>query len=86
MEILKVHAKKVKLGPDVDLERLAKVTPMFSGADLAAIVNEAAIRAVRGGRDTIENVDFKDAITDYYASRPISKSVGSIFKGLPSPF
>src|SRR5216684_3299258 len=40
LEILRVHAKKVKLGPKVDLERIARGTPMFSGADLAAIINE----------------------------------------------
>ena len=44
-EILKVHAKKVKMGPEANLERVARGTPMFSGADLAAIINEAALAA-----------------------------------------
>ncbi|HLF92261.1 MAG TPA: AAA family ATPase, partial [Planctomycetota bacterium] len=44
-EILKIHAKKIKLGRDVDLRKIAKATPMFSGADLASLINEAAIMA-----------------------------------------
>ncbi len=61
LEILKVHANKVKLGPNVDLERLARVTPMFSGADLAAIINEAAISATLGGKDFVEQEDLEEA-------------------------
>ena len=61
LEILKVHAKKVKLGPNVDMERLAKVTPMFSGADLAAIMNEAAISATLQNKDFIEHEDLEEA-------------------------
>ena len=61
LEILKVHARKVKLGPDVDLERLAKMTPMFSGADLAAIMNEAAISATLASKDFIEQEDLEEA-------------------------
>src|SRR4051812_17197062 len=45
MDILKVHSRKVKLGPNVDMLRLARATPGFSGADLAAIINEAALGA-----------------------------------------
>ncbi len=60
-EILEVHAKKVKMGPDVDLERLARGTPMFSGADLAAIINEAAIIGTMGGKDAIEMADLEEA-------------------------
>ncbi len=60
-QILEVHAKKVKLGPDVDLERLAKGTPMFSGADLAAIINEAAIIATMSNKDYIEMADLEEA-------------------------
>ncbi|MEL6498830.1 MAG: ATP-dependent zinc metalloprotease FtsH [Planctomycetota bacterium] len=60
MEILKVHAKKVKLGHDADLERLAKVTPMFSGADLAAIINEAAISATMANKEFIEQEDLEE--------------------------
>ncbi|GIK19372.1 MAG: hypothetical protein AMXMBFR77_13390 [Phycisphaerales bacterium] len=61
LEILRVHAKKVKLGPDVDLERLARMTPMFSGADLAAIINEAAIAATMHNKDFIEQEDLEEA-------------------------
>ena len=61
LEILKVHANKVKLGPNVDLERLARVTPMFSGADLAAIINEAAISATLAGKDFVEQEDLEEA-------------------------
>lgn len=60
-EILKVHAKKVKMGPDADLERLARGTPMFSGADLAAIINEAALMATMENKDYIEMVDLEEA-------------------------
>jgi cell division protease FtsH len=60
-EILKVHAKKIKLGPDVDLERLAKATPMLSGADLAAIINEAAIGATMAEKDFVEQEDLEEA-------------------------
>jgi len=59
--ILAVHARGKKLGPDVDLEVVARGTPGFSGADLANLVNEAAIVAVRAGRDTIEADDFDQA-------------------------
>jgi cell division protease FtsH len=61
MEILLVHAKKVKLGPDVDMERIARATPMFSGADLAALINEAAISATLHNKDFIEQEDFEEA-------------------------
>ncbi len=61
VEILKVHAKKVKLGPDVDLEKVARGTPMFSGADLAAIINEAAIAATMSNKEFIEHEDLEEA-------------------------
>src|SRR5262249_8412844 len=61
MEILNVHAKKVKIGPDVDLERIARATPMFSGADLAALINEAAIAATLHNKDFVEQEDFEEA-------------------------
>jgi cell division protease FtsH len=60
-EILKIHAKKVKIGPDVELERLARGTPMFSGADLEAIINEAAIAATMGNKDFVEMEDLEEA-------------------------
>ncbi len=61
MEILKVHAKKVKLGPNVDLQRLARGTSMFSGADLEAIINEAALAATMENKDFVEMVDLEEA-------------------------
>ncbi|MHC4529644.1 MAG: ATP-dependent zinc metalloprotease FtsH, partial [Planctomycetota bacterium] len=61
VEILKVHAKKVKLGPDVSMERLARGTPMFTGADLAAIINEAALMATMSNKDSVEMADLEEA-------------------------
>ncbi|MHC4482355.1 MAG: ATP-dependent zinc metalloprotease FtsH [Planctomycetota bacterium] len=61
VDILKVHAKKVKLGPDADFERLARGTPMFSGADLAAIINEAALAATMGDKEYVEMADLEEA-------------------------
>ncbi|MFN9125169.1 MAG: ATP-dependent zinc metalloprotease FtsH [bacterium] len=60
-QILSVHAKKVKLAPDVDLERVARGTPMFSGADLAALINEAAIIATMADKDFVELADLEEA-------------------------
>lgn len=60
-EILEVHARKVKQGEDVDLDQLARSTPMFSGADLAAIINEAAIMAVMDHRDHVSMQDLRQA-------------------------
>jgi cell division protease FtsH len=59
--ILAVHAKGKQLSPDVDLDIVARGTPGFSGADLANLVNEAAIFAVRKGREAITADDFADA-------------------------
>jgi cell division protease FtsH len=61
IDILKVHAKKVKLSPFVDLERIARGTPNFSGADLAAIINEAAISATMLNKDSVEQEDLEEA-------------------------
>src|SRR5882672_3592641 len=60
-EILKIHAKKVKLARDVDLKKIAKATPMFSGADLASLINEAAIMATMHRKDSIEHADLEEA-------------------------
>jgi cell division protease FtsH len=62
LQILKIHTREVKLGGDVDLERVAKVTPGFSGADLANIVNEAALLAVRRESDAVSMSDLDLAI------------------------
>lgn len=61
LAILTIHSKKIKLAPDADLNRLAKATPGSSGADLANLVNEAALFAARRGRDTVEMMDFEEA-------------------------
>jgi cell division protease FtsH len=61
LEILKVHSRKVKLGPNVDLNRLARATPGFSGADLAAIINESALGATLAGKEYIEQDDLEEA-------------------------
>ena len=62
-EILRVHAKKVKITAPVDpkLHRIARGTPMFSGADLAAIINESALLATLAGKDAIELDDLEEA-------------------------
>jgi cell division protease FtsH len=61
-EILKVHARKVKLALEVDLHMIAARTPGMSGADLANIVNEAALLAARRGANAVEQRDFEEAI------------------------
>ncbi|MFA5423067.1 MAG: ATP-dependent zinc metalloprotease FtsH [Phycisphaerae bacterium] len=61
MQILKVHARKIKMGPDTNLERLARVTPMFSGADLAAIINESALLATMADKEYVEMADLEEA-------------------------
>jgi cell division protease FtsH len=61
-EILRIHSKPVKLSPAVDLSAVARITSGFSGADLANIVNEAALLAVRNGRKLVEQQDFDEAI------------------------
>src|SRR5262245_33540747 len=61
MEILQVHTKDKKIANDVDLEVMAKGTPGMSGADLANLVNEAALFAVRRGSRTIDRIDFESA-------------------------
>ncbi len=59
--ILKVHTRKVPIGPAVDLEVIARGTPGFSGADLESLVNEAALIAARRDKDKVEMLDFEDA-------------------------
>ncbi|MFZ9579672.1 MAG: ATP-dependent zinc metalloprotease FtsH [Ilumatobacteraceae bacterium] len=61
LAILKVHSRDKRMGPDADLEVMAKGTPGMSGADLANLVNEAALFAVRRGSVQIERIDFESA-------------------------
>lgn len=60
-DILKIHCRKVKLDSDVDLSRIARATPGASGADLANIVNEAALYAAREGKRTVSMKNFEEA-------------------------
>lgn len=61
-KILKVHAKKVKIADDVDFKTIARMASGASGAELANIVNEAALRAVRAGRNTATQADLEESI------------------------
>ncbi len=60
-EILKVHLRRIKLGPTVDIRRLARGTPMFSGAELAAQVNESAIIATMRNKEFVDQEDLEEA-------------------------
>jgi len=62
VQILHVHMRKAKLAPDVDPEKVAALTPGFTGADLANLVNEAALLATRRGADAVTMADFNNAI------------------------
>lgn len=59
--ILRVHTRKVKVAADLDLARVARATPGFSGAELEALVNEAALMAVTDGRDQVRTLDMEEA-------------------------
>ena len=60
--ILKVHAKDVRMSGDVDLKVIARATPGASGAELANIINEAALHAVRSGRQIVEQTDLEESV------------------------
>ena len=62
IEIFNVHIKNLKLGPDFNVEFMAKHTPGFSGADIANVCNEAALNAARNNKSTVDNQDFLDAV------------------------
>ncbi|NER47293.1 MAG: ATP-dependent zinc metalloprotease FtsH [Symploca sp. SIO1A3] len=62
LAILEIYAQKVKLGSDVDLKAIATRTPGFAGADLANLVNEAALLAARNRQETVSQADFAEAI------------------------
>ena len=59
--ILKVHARKIRLSPTIDLQIIAKATSGFSGAELAAVINEAAILAAMKNKDAVDNADLEEA-------------------------
>ncbi|HSB03315.1 MAG TPA: ATP-dependent zinc metalloprotease FtsH [Anaerolineales bacterium] len=61
LEILTIHVRLVTLGKDVNLEAVAQMTPGFSGADLANLVNEAALLASRHGKEAVDQADFDEA-------------------------
>ena len=62
IEIFNVHIKNLKLGPDFNVEFMAKHTPGFSGADIANVCTEAALNAARNNKSTVDNQDFLDAV------------------------
>lgn len=61
-EILKVHTRKIKLSPTVDLKSIASQTPGFSGADLANLCNEAALLAARNNKEAVEMIEFEKSV------------------------
>ncbi|MFA5724989.1 MAG: ATP-dependent zinc metalloprotease FtsH [Candidatus Omnitrophota bacterium] len=61
-EILKVHTRKIKLAPNVDLSAIAAQSPGFSGADLANLCNEAALLAARNAKEAVEEIDFDKSV------------------------
>ena len=60
-EIMKVHMRRIKVGPTVDIRRIARGTPMFSGAELAALVNESALIATLSNKEYVEQEDLEEA-------------------------
>jgi cell division protease FtsH len=62
IQILKIHSKNVRLASDFNVERAARITPGFSGADLANVINEAALLAARRNAQAVEMIDFEAAI------------------------
>jgi cell division protease FtsH len=74
-DILKIHTKNVKVSKDVDLKLIAARTPGFAGADLANVVNEAAILAARKNKNSVELSDFEEAINRLIAGLEKKKKV-----------
>src|SRR5207253_10266797 len=60
-QILRIHGRKVALAPDLDLRQTARGTPGFTGADLANVMNEAALFAVKSGRTAVTAIDLDEA-------------------------
>src|SRR5207247_10899582 len=97
-QILKVHTRSVPLGDDVDLDRLAASTPGMVGADIANLVNEAALLAAKRGHDQVHEAGFTDAIeqmvigtarkvvmSDADRERTAYHEAGHALVGLPTP-
>ncbi len=61
-QVLQIHSRTVRLGPDADLKKIASHTPGFAGADLANVINEGALLAARRGREWVTLADFEEAI------------------------
>jgi len=76
-EILKIHARGVTLDPQVDMKILARMTPGYSGADLANLVNEAALSAAKGGKKSVSMKDFEFAREKILMGRE-NKSLSSV--------
>ncbi|HBL98609.1 TPA: hypothetical protein DDZ86_03130 [Candidatus Dependentiae bacterium] len=73
-KVIEIHARKVQLGPDVDLEKIVQESAGFSGADLANCVNQAAINATKNGRDLVTQADFEVAFKKLMESQKASRS------------
>lgn len=84
--ILKVHTRKLRMATDIDLEKIARVTAGCCGADLSALVNEAAIRAARRQDLVVNNADFEDALRSFFSGRgiPLSGIAEAASNVLPS--
>ena len=78
LAILKVHSRRLKLAKGVDLRAVAEATAQYSGAELAALANEAAIRAVRRTSDEVTQEDFLSAASSFSAARRRVPSVESL--------
>ena len=78
LAILRVHTRRLSLGPSVDLKAVAEVTGQYSGAELAALANEAAIRAVRRSAEELTQEDFLSAANSFSTARRRMPSVESL--------
>merc|ERR1712107_71621 len=74
VDILRVHTRKVNLSSSVDLRAVATATPQFSGAELAALVNEAAIRSVSRSSNVVDQYDFLATVDSFKTTRGEQRS------------
>jgi len=82
LAILRVHTRKLQLGADVDLALISASTPSYSGAELAALANEAAIRAVRRSTKQVMQADFVGAINSFNQARRRMPSMDGLLPGV----